>query len=835
MIDLKKRWLGRSRLSASALVLGLFVAGVGASGDVVTASDGAGGWRAEQFALIKKIAQETGTARVIVHLDLPNIGALTRASTDAKAAEVAAQADAQLATAIGAAQQTELAKLGAVRHHVNRTFHTVPFVALSVSEAALEILEASPVVLGITEDRADKFALDSTVPIVGADQAWAQGFDGSGWYVVVLDSGIRDTHDFFQGKDIVQACFASGADGNPATGGDCPNGQAQDTTSPDAARPHPSRYLGYDHGTHVTGIAVGNDPAEPLFGVARGADIVAVQIGSRVDNDPGCPGYPAQPDCLDLWLSDQMAALEYAYALRTAYDIACVNMSFGGGKFSDQEECDNDNLAIKEIILNLHAAGIASIAASGNDGYCSAMRAPACILEAVSVGATDDGDHEASYSNFDPQMLELYAPGVGVQSSVATADDDYDVAGGTSMATPHVAGAWAVMKQRFPNAGVEGVLRALQDTGRPVSGRCRALPEQRRIQIDEALDAWGACCRALDGTCEDYTLKGDCLPDRWVPQTLCSDLDPPCVAHGPNAQMIVALDRTGSMQEVRRRTGRTRCKDAVLQAFDDVYRFCDGQDDRSVAIWTFTSRDDHTRIVRRHTEPFVDCSAPYLMTAIDALAHLYERRCKGNTPLAEAACQLAEEFDENLGSQEKILVISSDGKDTKSKGECKGPWSQAQQPPPPGNYDEGSWQKKVWDKLQDEVVVLVRHWQAFERSGRGDVDIETGAPLANGVSDEVFFADLAQSTGGNYVMLDDGDATSPEPAGACCTPDEVCGSWMPRSFCLDKGGRYVGDDTVCRDGRCPIPAVTEWGLVVMTLLLLTGLKIKFGRRRQVQP
>ena len=70
--------------------------------------------------------------------------------------------------------------------------------------------------------------LDGTVNLVGAATAWSWGFTGSGWYVAILDTGIRSTHQFFAGKSIVEACFAKGADGVGGAG-DCPNGQSTQT------------------------------------------------------------------------------------------------------------------------------------------------------------------------------------------------------------------------------------------------------------------------------------------------------------------------------------------------------------------------------------------------------------------------------------------------------------------------------------------------------------------------------------------------------------------------------------------------------------------------------
>lgn len=464
--------------SVAVCILGLTLA---PEGNSLAATESSDELRAAQFEQVKEIAREEGAVRVIVQLDVPDIGPLTTASTGAKDPQEAVQADAALATAIGAVTQAELAKLAGIPHAINHTYTTIPFIAMTVQEDALTVLETSRGILGINEDRPVPPTLDNTVHIVGASAAWAQGIDGTKWYVAVLDTGIRDTHNFFKGKSIVQACFASGQSGP----GDCPNGTSEDTTSPHAAQHHPQEYDGWNHGTHVSGIAVGNDPTKPLYGVAKGADLIAVQVFSKVTGAQCAP----HAKCVLTYTADYDKGLEYVYGLRTHLPIAAVNMSLGGGKYSDQTTCDNDNASTKTAIDNLRAAGIPTVIASGNDGYCDGISSPGCISSAVAVGATGDDDDEADFSNYHADLLDLYAPGVWVNSSVGTGDDAYDSWSGTSMAAPHVTGAWALMKKKSPSAGVDSILTAFQTTGAAVDGRCVAVPAQRRIDIGKAMGA----------------------------------------------------------------------------------------------------------------------------------------------------------------------------------------------------------------------------------------------------------------------------------------------------------------------------------------------------------
>lgn len=441
------------------------------------------GFRASEFARLKGIARQKGTVPVIVELQVPNIGALTKASIRAKGRQVGAQADARLEAAIAPVAQAEIAKLAGTQHKLKRTYKTIPFVALSVSEQALARLEASPRVMSINEDTLARPSLENTVNITGASSAWASGFDGTGWYVAVLDTGIRSSHEFFAGKDIVESCFAAGGGVNPEQNGDCPNGEA--TMSGAGSAAHHATDPWSDHGTHVAGIATGNGPGSPAAGIARGADLIAIQIFSQfVDCDNDAPG--EQP-CVLTFGSDQTAGLENVFLLRNAFNIASVNMSIGGGFFDSEASCDAANISRKAAIDNLLGFGIATAIAAGNDGFCDGLGGPGCISSAIGVGATTDGDGEASFSNYHPDLLDIYAPGSSINASEGFADDDYGNKSGTSMATPHVAGTWAVLKQAYPTASVSTIFDLLHETGQPVNGRCET-PAQRRIQIDAALD-----------------------------------------------------------------------------------------------------------------------------------------------------------------------------------------------------------------------------------------------------------------------------------------------------------------------------------------------------------
>ena len=132
-------------------------------------------------------------------------------------------------------------------------------------------------------------------------------------------------------------------------------------------------------------------------------------------------------------------------------------MSLGGGVSSTA--CDDDVRAPR--IAALLAQGVATVIASGNAGADAGVGRPACISSAVAVGATDDGDDVAWFGNRG-RLLDVLAPGVSITSSVPGGWATHD---GTSMATPHVAGALAVLRANDPTRAVSDLVSDLRHDG----------------------------------------------------------------------------------------------------------------------------------------------------------------------------------------------------------------------------------------------------------------------------------------------------------------------------------------------------------------------------------
>ena len=411
-------------------------------------------------------AHAEGAVRVIVEL-----GGLNVMPEGFLRDDVAVSAQRQ---SIGAAQSGVRHALRGIVHRVGRQFQTVPLMTIDASPDVLRMLESMRgLVVAVHEDTVSAATLAQSGPLVGAPAMRDIGFDGSGTVIAILDTGVDRNHSFLAGKVVEEACFSSTVAGTSITA--CPNG-GEEQGGPGSAMPC-SVPGDCEHGTHVAGIAGGAGPT--LSGIARGAKIVAIQVFSRFTRPQDCDG--AAP-CALSFRSDQIAALERVFLLRASHNLASVNMSMGGGGFTSP--CDGDPR--KLVIDNLRAVGIATVISSGNDGFGNALSAPACISTAVSVGATTKSDTVPTFSN-SASFLSLVAPGSSINSSIP--GGGFAVFDGTSMAAPHVAGAFAILRQAVPAATVSHILQALQVSGRPVTDVTGITTP--RIKVDAALTALG--------------------------------------------------------------------------------------------------------------------------------------------------------------------------------------------------------------------------------------------------------------------------------------------------------------------------------------------------------
>lgn len=419
---------------------------------------------------LRASAQRDGTVRVIVGLRVPFAPAMSLSAAEAR------RQTGEIAAATGTLRQRFAAAIARAPDRV-RSFQSVPFMALDVTPAELDRLATDPAVISITPDIVLTSSLMESAPLVRAPEAWAAGFTGRGQTIAVLDTGVDRFHPFLSGKVVSEACYTNRA---------CPGGGSSSTATGSA---RPCSAADCSHGTHVAGIAAGRLPSG-LSGIAPGARIIAIQVFTPINSLKSGANF-----------SDVLKGLERVYALRDSFDIAAVNMSLGTAT-TYSSHCDRTMPAMAAMIDQLKAAGIATVVASGNGGVSNGISMPACMSGAVSVGSVSDSDWGtcyspgiapaptatdmvACYSNA-AEMLSLLAPGSYITSSIP--NGGYAAEHGTSMAAPHVAGAFAVLAEKAPTATAAQLLAALRSTGRRVTDYRNSRITTPRIDVKAALD-----------------------------------------------------------------------------------------------------------------------------------------------------------------------------------------------------------------------------------------------------------------------------------------------------------------------------------------------------------
>ena len=423
---------------------------------------------------LRQRVQKEGKARVIVQLRLPGASHVPEGRLSSAGAVSRQRAD------IASVQTRLMGRLTTTSHRLFHRHQTVPLLTLEVGPAALaELTAASLYVEKITEDGLSAPAAAQSVPLTQTPPGGTGGFDGTGWMVAILDTGVDTTHPFIGRKVVEAACYSSTVKNTSTTL--CPNGQEQQIGPGSGVNCLIDTCW---HGTHVAGIVAGNGGGVALSGIAPGAEIMAIQVFSRFDNAADCHG--AAP-CVLAWDSDLIAALERVYALRDTHRFAAANLNLSGGGLSSAS-CDGE--PIKKIIDNLRSVGIATVAAAGNDSATGAMSFPACVSTTVSVGSLNKNGDLSDFSNISA-LTSLLAPGEAITSSIP--HSAYAAVNGTSMAAASVAGAWALLRQAAPGASVDQILAALQSTGLSVTDtRSAGSVTKPSAHVVQALSSLGA-------------------------------------------------------------------------------------------------------------------------------------------------------------------------------------------------------------------------------------------------------------------------------------------------------------------------------------------------------
>lgn len=323
--------------------------------------------------------------------------------------------------------------------------------------------------------------------IIGQPLVAANDMLGVGTTVAVIDSGVNYASPTFG------ACSAPG---NPF---DCKVVYFRDFCCSDGG-------LDPDgHGTNVAGI---------VTGVAPATRIAALRVLDANGNGPD---------------SAVLSAVNWAISNKSFYNIAAMNLSLGVRNQKHTAPCVS---SYQSPFTNARAAGILVAVAAGNDGFTDGISTPACTPGAVSVGATSWTDTVASFSN-SASFLTMLAPGSGI----CTADSCMS---GTSQATPHVAGAAAVLRAAYPAESVQQTTDRMTIYGKPITDSRNGITKPR-------LDLWQAS-RSLPGIVQfapPITQSVGTTPQLIVAANLDGDSYPDLVVGNYGSNTITVFNNTG--------------------------------------------------------------------------------------------------------------------------------------------------------------------------------------------------------------------------------------------------------------------------------------------------
>jgi subtilisin family serine protease len=428
-------------------------------------------------ALIAPSAAWAGKVEVVVRLDAPGLALAVEQSRALSATAKQRRLDLRAAPsrAYLAALEAEHARFaralaGAIPSARVRWHYRIVLngVAVVLPDDRVERLRSLQGVRDVLPSASYTVELDQSPGAIGADRLWNDPLAtrGDGMKIGILDDGVDQTHPFFTPNSYAM----------PAG---FPKGQVGFTSSkvivarafppPGASWPHASAPFDPDdsgHGTHVAGIAAGNAGTPSSLGPVVSGVAPHAYIGNyRVMTVPS----------ENVGLNGNAPEIARAVEAAVADGMDVINLSLG----EPEIEPTRDLLA---LALNAAAAaGVVPVVSAGNSGTefgPGSISSPASAARAIAVGAAAaerTNTAIASFSSMAPTPLslrlkpELVAPGVGILSSAPrNPGTGWEIASGTSMSSPHVAGAAALLLQRNPRWTSEQVKSALVSTASPV-------------------------------------------------------------------------------------------------------------------------------------------------------------------------------------------------------------------------------------------------------------------------------------------------------------------------------------------------------------------------------
>jgi serine protease AprX len=427
---------------------------------------------------------------------------------------------------------------------LNHRLGMVKGIALTIPVSALPALEADPEVVSLSFDHPMKELDDTTDVVTGMPSAWSAGLNGAGIGVAVIDSGINDSHPDLWNSTESQSRVV----------------YHQDFTGTATSNSSGAKYDLYGHGTHVAGIIGGNGylSSGSYIGVAPAVNLIDLRAldanGSGSD-------------------SSVIAAIQEAIALQSTYNIRVINLSLGRGIFVSYTQdplCQAVESAWKAGIVVVVAAGnYGRVSLEGSNGF-GTITAPGNDPLALTVGAMKShgstspaNETKASYSSKGPttydhvvkpdimapgnDIVSLAAPGATLEAEypaeLVTGNDgnnDYFTLSGTSMATPVVVGAVALLLQQ------DSALTPDQVKARLMKNTYKQLPTSTNAWVPNLQQSFTDFYDLLSVGSGLLDMQNAVADTSLAPATVGAALSP-SLAYNPSTGVVSLVEGNGSV------------------------------------------------------------------------------------------------------------------------------------------------------------------------------------------------------------------------------------------------------------------------------------------------